>query len=147
MKITEVENENDRKWPWPEMTGNKITIFKVSFFVDFILCSVFKSSLNHNYPEAPFPVLFLVLIDDRRLPSFKPRPGLNRWPVFGTIGCSFDCWCKDTKIFCIYQILACDKGRFSAKTLTIWNFVKKRTLFLMGRISMFLRCRKLCFAI
>ena len=60
------------------MTGNKITIFKVSFFVDFILCSVFKSSLNHNYPEAPFPVLFLVLIDDRRLPSFKPRPGLNR---------------------------------------------------------------------
>ena len=35
------------------MTGNKITIFKVSFFVDFILCSVFKSSLNHNYPETP----------------------------------------------------------------------------------------------
>ena len=35
------------------MTGNKITIFKVSFFVDFILCSVFKSSLNHNYPESP----------------------------------------------------------------------------------------------
>ena len=43
------------------MTGNKITIIKVSFFVDFILCSVFKSSLNHNYPEAPIsaPILGL----------------------------------------------------------------------------------------
>lgn len=43
------------------MTGDKITIFQVSFFVDFILCSVFKSSLNHNYPEAPIsaPILGL----------------------------------------------------------------------------------------
>ena len=27
---------------------------------------------------------------------------------------SFDCRCKDTKIFGIYQNLACDKERFSA---------------------------------
>ena len=40
---------------------------------------------------------FWVFIDDRRLPSFKPRPGLHRRPVFGTIGCSFDCRCKGTK--------------------------------------------------
>ena len=132
MKITEVENENDRKWPWPEMTGNKITIFKVSFFVDFILCSVFKSSLNHNYPEAPFPVLFLVLIDDRRLPSFKTRCGLLWWPPWGTKGCSFDCRCKDTKILGIRQILACDKGRFSAKHLRFETSLKNGLYFLWG---------------
>ena len=38
-----------------------------------------------------------VLIDDRRLPSFKTRCGLLWWPPSGTKGCSFDCRCKDTK--------------------------------------------------
>ena len=75
---------------------------------------------------------FWVFIDDRRLPSFKPRPGLHRWPVFGTIGCSFDCWCKGTKIFCIYQILACDKERFSVKRLRFETSFKKGLCFLWG---------------
>ena len=35
------------------------------------------NSLN-NYPEALFLPRFWVLIDDRRLPSFKPRSGLHR---------------------------------------------------------------------
>ena len=75
---------------------------------------------------------FQVFIDDRRLPSFKPRPGLHRWPVFGTIGCSFDCWCKDTKIFGIYQIFACDKERFSAKHLRFETSLKNGLCFLWG---------------
>ena len=75
---------------------------------------------------------FWVFIDDRRLPSFKPRPGLHRRPVFGTIGCSFDCWCKDTKIFCIYQIFACDKERFSAKHLRFETSLKNGLYFLWG---------------
>ena len=33
-------------------------------------------------------------------------------PFEGTV--SFDCRCKDTMIFGIYQNLACDKERFSA---------------------------------
>ena len=75
---------------------------------------------------------FWVFIDDRHLPSFKPRPGLHRWPVFGTIGCSFDCWCKDTKIFGIYQIFACDKVRFSAKHLRFETLLKNGLYFLWG---------------
>ena len=46
--------------------------------------------------------------------------------------CSFDCWCKDTKIFCIYQILACDKGRFSAKHLRFETSLKNGLYFLWG---------------
>ena len=72
------------------------------------------------------------IINDRRLPSFKPRSGLHRWPVFGMIGCSFDCWCKDTKIFCIYQIFACDKERFSAKHLRFETSLKNGLYFLWG---------------
>ena len=75
---------------------------------------------------------FWVFIDDRRLPSFKPRSGLHRWPVFGMIGCSFDCWCKDTKIFCIYQIFVCDKERFSAKHLRFETSLKNGLYFLWG---------------
>ena len=75
---------------------------------------------------------FWVFIDDRRLPSFKPRPGLHRWPVFGTIGCSFDCRCKGTKIFGIYQIFACDKERFSAKHLRFETSLKNGLYFLWG---------------
>ena len=75
---------------------------------------------------------FRVFIDGRRLPSFKPRPGLHRWPVFGTIGCSFDCWCKGTKIFGIYQIFACDKERFSAKHLRFETSLKNGLCFLWG---------------
>ena len=100
------------------MTGNKITIFKVSFFVDFILCSVFKSSLNHNYLESPS---FCASIS-----------GLHWWPVFGTIGCSFDYRCKGTKIFGIYQIFACDKERFSAKHLRFETSLKNGLYFLWG---------------
>ena len=65
--------------------------------------------------KASFSAHFEVFIDDRRLPSFKTSCGLLWWPPWGTKGCSFDCRCKDTKIFGIRQILACDKERFSAK--------------------------------
>ena len=60
--------------------------------------------------KAPFPVLFLVFIDDRRLPSFMTRVGLNRRPEQGTKGCSFDCRCKDTTF----------SGRMQAFTLTFY---------------------------
>ena len=64
----------------------------------------------HHLSPAP------VFIDDR----FRP------------IGCSFDCWCKDTKIFCIYQIFACDKERFSAKHLRFETSLKNGLCFLWG---------------
>ena len=39
---------------------------------------------------------------------------------------------KDTKIFCIYQILACDKERFSAKHLRFETSLKNGLCFLWG---------------
>ena len=82
--------------------------------------------------KAPFSVLFRVFIDDRRLPSFMTRVGLKRRPEQGTKGCSFDCRCKDTKILGIRQILACDKGRFSAKHLRFETSLKNGLYFLWG---------------
>ena len=40
--------------------------------------SAFKSSLNHNSPESRFLPIFVVFIDDRRLPSIKTSLGLHR---------------------------------------------------------------------
>ena len=56
-------------------------------------------------------MLFLVFIDDRRLPSFMTRVGLNRRPEQGTKSCSFDCRCKDTTFL----------GRMQAFTLTFFR--------------------------
>ena len=75
--------------------------------------SAFKSSLNHNSPESRSLPIFVVFIDDRRLPSFITRVGLKRRPEQGTKGCSFDCRCKDTTF----------SGRMQAFTLTF--YVKK----------------------
>ena len=63
-----------------------------------------------NSPERPVPAVFGVFIDDRRLPSFMTRVGLNRRPEQGTKGCSFDCRCKDTTF----------SGRMQAFTLTFY---------------------------
>ena len=63
-----------------------------------------------NSPERPVPAVFGVFIDDRRLPSFMTRLGLNRRPEQGTKGCSFDCRCKDTTF----------SGRIQAFTLTFY---------------------------
>ena len=63
-----------------------------------------------NSPERPVPAVFGVFIDDRRLPSFMTRVGLNRRPEQGTKGCSFDCRCKDTTF----------SGRIQAFTLTFY---------------------------
>ena len=60
--------------------------------------------------NAPFLPFFGVFIDDRRLPSFMTRVGLNRRPEQGTKGCSFDCRCKDTTF----------SGRMQAFTLTFY---------------------------
>ena len=60
--------------------------------------------------NAPVPAVFGVFIDDRRLPSFMTRVGLNRRPEQGTKGCSFDCRCKDTTF----------SGRMQAFTLTFY---------------------------
>ena len=85
----------------------------------FLLCVGYDTNLvGSNSPERPVSAVFGGFIDDRRLSSFMTRVGLNRRPEQGTRDCSFDCRCKDTEISGIYQILACDKKRFSAK-LTI----------------------------
>ena len=63
-----------------------------------------------NSPERPVPAVFGVFIDDRRLPSFMTRVGLNRRPEQGTKGCSFDCRCKDTTF----------SGRIQAFTLIFY---------------------------
>ena len=90
---------------------------------------------------------FWVFIDDRRLPSFKPRPGLHRRPVFGTIGCSFDCWCKGTKIFGIYQIFACDKERFSAKYLRFETSLKTDSISYGAHLYVFAVSKTMFFGI
>ena len=64
-----------------------------------------------NSPERPVPAVFGVFIDDRRLPSFITRVGLNRRPEQGTKGCSFDCRCKDTTF----------SSRMQAFTLTFYE--------------------------
>ena len=92
----------------------------------------FSMVITSVYCEMANAFCFWVFIDDRRLPSFKPRPGLLLWPPFGTIGCSFDCWCKDTKNFCIYQIFACDKERFSAKHFRFETSLKNKLYVLWG---------------
>ena len=106
---------------------------RITMLLLIILVFVFKEFVKITTTQkAPFPVLFLVLIDDRRLPSFKTRCGLLWWPPWGTKGCSFDCRCKDTKNLGIRQILACDKGRFSAKYLRFETSLKNGLYFLWG---------------
>ena len=75
-----------------------------------------------NSLERPVPAVFGVFIDDRRLPSFITRVGLNRRPEQGTKGCSFDCRCKDTTF----------SGRMQAFTLT---FYARKTISSCNTIS------------
>ena len=65
----------------------------------FLLCVGDDTNLvGSDSPERPVSAVFGVFIDDRRLPSFITRVGLNRRLERGTKDCSFDCRCKDTKI-------------------------------------------------